>query len=110
MKEIEDRRNLEKMKVNESGRQKLGIGRSRHSTQNYTLTNYRLRKREPMIALGSHHGEPLTSASALPGCRDNLEEACAVSEDDCEKAMTMKEKKKKVTMMEEKKNKDGDDD
>ena len=41
----------------EPGRQKLGRYRSpvsRHSIQSYILTYYRLRKREPLIALGSH--------------------------------------------------------
>ena len=35
---------------------------SRHSIQSYILTYHRLRKREPLIALGSHH---LISASAV---------------------------------------------
>ena len=42
------------MKLNEPGRQKLGRYGSpvcRHSIQSYTLTYYRLRKREPLIAL-----------------------------------------------------------
>ena len=42
-------RNLEKMKLNEPGRQKLGRYRrlvSRHSIPSYILTYYRLRKRE----------------------------------------------------------------
>ena len=50
---------LEKMKLNEPGRQKLGryilyiSPVSRHSIQSYILTYYMLGKREP---LGSHHG------------------------------------------------------
>ena len=56
-----------------------------------------------MIALGSHHREPLISASGIPHRGDNLEEkACDVSDDDFE-VMTMKEEKK-VMMMEEKEN------
>ena len=50
-------RNLEKMNLTEPGRQKLGRYRSpvsRHSIQSYILTCYRFRKREPLIALGSH--------------------------------------------------------
>ena len=51
-------RNLEKMKLNEPGRQNLGTCRYgipvvRHSIQSYILTYYRLRKREPLIALDS---------------------------------------------------------
>ena len=60
---IKDWRNFEKMKLNELGRQssRLYTGRSpvsRHSMQSYILTNYRLRKREPLnlIALGSYKG------------------------------------------------------
>ena len=30
------------------------------------LTYYRLKKQEPWIALGSHHGGPLISASVVP--------------------------------------------
>ena len=55
---IED---LEKLKLNEPGRQKLGRHSSpvsRHSIQSYMLTYYRLRKREPLIALGFHEGGP----------------------------------------------------
>ena len=47
---------LEKMKLNASGRQKLGRYRSpesRHSIPNYSLTYWMLRKREPFITLGS---------------------------------------------------------
>ena len=46
-----------KKKFNEPGRQKVGRCRSpvrRHSMQSYIRTYYRLRKREPLIALGSH--------------------------------------------------------
>ena len=43
------------MKLNEPERQKLDTYRSRHSMQSYILTCYRLRKREPSIALSSHH-------------------------------------------------------
>ena len=41
---------------------------SRRSVQSYILTIYRLRKREPLIALGSHQrgGDGLMSASAVP--------------------------------------------
>ena len=48
---------MEKMKSNETERQKLYVGRSpesRHSMQSYILTYFRFRKREPLIALGSH--------------------------------------------------------
>ena len=45
---------LEKMKLNDPGRQKL----AGHSMHSYTLTHYRLRKREPLISLGSHQGGP----------------------------------------------------
>ena len=44
------------MKLNEPGRQKQGryrIPARRHNFQSYILTNYRLRKREPLIALRS---------------------------------------------------------
>ena len=34
--------------------------------QSYILTHYRLRKRELLIALGSHQGEPLICTSAVP--------------------------------------------
>ena len=47
-----------------------------------------------MIALDSHHGKPLIFASAIPHCRDNLEEACDVGDEDFEKVMTMMEEKK----------------
>ena len=47
-------RNLEKMKLSELRRQKLG--RYIRSPVRSILTNYRLKKREPLIALGSHHG------------------------------------------------------
>ena len=50
-------RDLEKMKLDEPGMQKLGRHSSpvsRHSIQSYILTYGRLRKREPLIALGSH--------------------------------------------------------
>ena len=46
-------RNLENMKLNELGRQKLGRYRSPvsiHDIQSYILTYYRLRKWEPLIA------------------------------------------------------------
>ena len=49
------------MKLNESGRQKNQVGRgpiSRRSMQSYILTDYRRRKREPLIALGSHQMVP----------------------------------------------------
>ena len=62
---IED---LEEMKWNEPGRQKLGRHRSpvrRHNFQSSILTCYMLRKREPLIALGSHQGS-LISASTVP--------------------------------------------
>ena len=52
-------RSLEEMKFAEPGRPKLGRHRSpvsRHSIQSYILTYYRLRKRERLIALGSHQG------------------------------------------------------
>ena len=45
------------MKLNEPGTQKLGrYGSpvSRYSIRSYILTYYRLRKRELLIALGSH--------------------------------------------------------
>ena len=63
------------MKLNEPGGQKLGRYRSpvsRHSIQRYILIYYRLRKREPLIALSSHQrrggggGGALISASAVP--------------------------------------------
>ena len=38
---------------------------SRHSIQSYILTNYRLGKSEPLIALGSHQEEPLISVSVV---------------------------------------------
>ena len=50
---------LEKMKLNEPERQTLSRYRShvsRHSIQSHILTYYRLRKREPLIALGSQLG------------------------------------------------------
>ena len=59
-----------KMKLHELGRQKLGkYGSpvSRHSIQSYSLTYFRLRKREPLIALDCHQGGPF-SASAVPHC------------------------------------------
>ena len=46
-------RNLEKMKLNEPGKQKLDPV-SRQSTQGYILTHLRLGKREPLIALACH--------------------------------------------------------
>ena len=52
-------RHLEKVKLNEPGRQKLGRYRSlvsSHSTQSYNRTYYGLRRREPLIALGCHFG------------------------------------------------------
>ena len=42
--------------MNEPGRQKLSRNRSpvsRHSMQSYILTDYRLRKRDPLIVLDS---------------------------------------------------------
>ena len=54
-------RHLDKMKFNEPGRHKLGRYRnpvSRHSIQSYILTYCRLRKRDTLIALGSHEGGP----------------------------------------------------
>ena len=62
-------RNLEKIKLNEPGRQKLGRHRSpvsRHGIHSYIMTYYRLRTRELLIALGSHQRGPLISASAVP--------------------------------------------
>ena len=74
-------RNLKKMNLNELGRHKLGTCRygspvGRHSIQIYILTYYSLRKREPLIALGSHQGGgdggglisalPWISASTVP--------------------------------------------
>ena len=65
----------QKMKFNEPVRQKPGRYRSlvsRHSIQSYILTYHRLKKREPLIALGSHQGGwwggALISASAVPHC------------------------------------------
>ena len=52
---------VDKLKLNEPGRQKLGRHSSpvcRHSIQSYILTYYRLRKREPFIDLGFHEGGP----------------------------------------------------
>ena len=57
------------MKLNEPGRQELSRYRSpvrKHSIQSYILTYYKLRKREPLVAPGSHQEEPLLSASAVP--------------------------------------------
>ena len=54
---VEDRRIWGKMKLNELGCQKLCRQKkrvSRHSMLTYILTGYRIRKREPLIALGSH--------------------------------------------------------
>ena len=47
------------LKLNESGKVEtwwVGSPVSRHSIQSYTITCYRLRKRELLIALGSHQG------------------------------------------------------
>ena len=54
----EDWRNFGKMKWNESGRQKLGRSPvSRHSMKSYIRTYFRRNfEREPLIAIGSHHG------------------------------------------------------
>ena len=52
---VEDFENLLTVKLNESGRQKLGRYRSpvsRHSIKSYILAYYRFRKRRPLIALG----------------------------------------------------------
>ena len=60
---------MEKMKLNEPGRQKLGRLRghvSRHNTKSYILTYYGFKKRELLIALCSHQGGPLIYASAVP--------------------------------------------
>ena len=65
-------RNLEKTKLNESGRQKLGRCRrhaSRHSIQSYIVTYYMYMYREPLIALGFHQGGALISASVGHMCR-----------------------------------------
>ena len=48
---VEDRIRLGKIKLNELGKQKLG---RRSLPQSYFLTHYRLRKKEPFTALGSH--------------------------------------------------------
>ena len=48
---VEDWRNLVEMKLNEPGRQKLGLSCQKQD---------KLRKREALIALGSHAGERLT--------------------------------------------------
>ena len=64
----------EKMKLTESGRQKLGSRRpvSRCSMQSIILTNSRRREREPLIGLGSHQVGSLLSASIHHGkfCRN----------------------------------------
>ena len=57
---VEDKRTLEKMKLNEPGRQKLDRYRSsvsRHSIHSYILTQYRIRTRNTLIALSSHQGD-----------------------------------------------------
>ena len=40
---------------------------NRHSMQSYIM-NYRLRKREPLIDMGSHEGGPKFSESVVPQC------------------------------------------
>ena len=66
---VEEWNNLGKMQRNEPGRPKLGRYRnpvSKHSMQSYVLIYCRLRKREPLTALGSHRRGTLISASAVP--------------------------------------------
>ena len=51
------------MKLNEPGRQQLGRSKkpckqAQHAIYDIILTYFRLRRREPMIDLGSHQGDP----------------------------------------------------